>query len=266
VTTGQDVNQLWSEMGGMTLDVLFILIIYEAFAQRRGRREAVERQLETIDDYKRWDAEEARLRIAGALRRLGRLGANKANFAGLRLSDFNFAEHGVPSLRGSTFYDGDWGSPLNDSMVRLTRVSFGHVDCTDVQFSPFDPFEAIDTLPTPRGRYATLVDCTFVNTGLAGAVFNGAELSWTEAPPKSHFEFDEEDDSTPYSYRVSEGPFCQADLTGAQFRGCRLQHADFRDAENLRSADFFRAIGLETAAFDSIADREWALASAARQS
>lgn len=58
--TGQGINQLWSELGGMTLDVFVILIVYEAFSQRRARLEAIQRQCETIDDYKRWDAEEAR--------------------------------------------------------------------------------------------------------------------------------------------------------------------------------------------------------------
>lgn len=264
--TRQDINQLWSELGGMTLDVFVILIVYEAFSQRRARFEAIQRQCEIIDDYKRWDAEEARLRIAGALRRLGRSGVTKADFSGLRMSDFGFAEHGVPSLAGSTFYDGDWGNPLNDSAVRLTRVSFAHVDCSGVEFSPFDPFEALDTLSTPNRRYATLVDCSFVNCSLVGAVFNGAELSWTEPPPESHFDVEEDEDGSRYAVRVSEGHFSGADLTGAQFRGCRLQHADFRDAHNLRCADFFRARGLETTMFDSEDDRAWALTSAARPS
>lgn len=262
--TGQDVNQLWSELGGMTLDVFVILIVYEAFSQRRARLQEVQRQFEIIDDYKRWDAEEARLRMAGALRRLGRLGVTRSNFAGVRLSDFGFAEHGVPSLAGSTFYDGDWGNPLNDSAVRLDRVSFAHVDCSGVQFSPFDPFEALDTLSTPNRRYATMVDCRFVECSLAGASFNGAELSWTAPPPDSHYEVEEDEDGSPYAVKVSEGPFSGADLSGAQFRGCRLQNADFRDALNLRSADFFRAKGLEAALFDSEDDRTWALASAAR--
>jgi uncharacterized protein YjbI with pentapeptide repeats len=257
-TTGQDVNDLWSEMGGMTLDVFFILIIYEAFIQRRARREAVERQYETIDDYKRWDAVEGRFRIAGALRRLGALGVTKVNFSGLLLSDFAFATHGIPSLRQSSFYDGDWGNPLNVSKVCLTRVSFDHVDCTEVQFSPFDPFEA---LHTQNDRYASLADCSFANSVLVGAAFNGAELLWTAPPPGSHFDHDEEDDGTPYSRRVSEGPFYEADLTGAKFRGCRFHHADFRDAKNLLAADFFRALGLETAVFDSSTDREWVIAS-----
>lgn len=266
VATRQGINQLWSEFGGMTLDVFVILIVYEAFSQRRSRFEAVHRQCETIDDYKRWDAEEARLRIAGALRRLSRVGVTKANFAGLRMTDFGFAEHGVASLAGSTFYDGDWGNPLNASAVRLTRVSFAHVNCSGVEFSPFDPFEAIDTLSTLNRRYATFVDCSFVDCNLAGAVFNGADLSWTEPPPESHFDVEEDDDGSPHSVRVSDGHFSGADLTSAQFRGCRLQHADFRDAQNLRSADFFRAKGLETTLFDSEADQAWALTSAARPS
>lgn len=264
--TRQDFNQLWSEMGGLTMDVLVVLIIYEAFNQRRARRAAIQRQIETIDDYKRWDAEEAGLRIAGALRRLARSGVTKVDFSGLVLTDFDFAEHGISSLRGSTFYDGDWGDPLNNSKIRLNRVSFGHVNCSGVEFSPFDPFEALDDPSRPRDRSATMTDCRFNSALLEGATFNGAALLWTSPPPQSHYEYDEEEDGTPYWYQASYGPFADADLAGAQFRGCRFDNVDFRDAHNIRTADFFRATGLSTAHFDSAEDRDWVIASSTRDS
>ena len=260
------LDDLWSELGGMTLDVLVILIVYEIFLHRRARREEIERHRETIDDFKRWDAEEGRLRIAGALRRLGRRGVSAIDFSGLRLSDFDFAKQGVRSLKGSSFYDGVWGDPHHDSRVALTRVSFSHTNCAQVRFSPFDPFEALDTAgwASNMTRWAVLTDCSFDDTPLNGAVFNGAELAWTEPPPADHYTYDEGEDGQPFSMRESYGPFYRADLSRTQFRGCRFRNADFRDAENLATADFFRAQGLEEAIFDTEADRQIALASAAR--
>ncbi|WP_218054315.1 pentapeptide repeat-containing protein [Phenylobacterium immobile] len=262
VADGEDPGQLWPELGGMTLDVFVILVVYEAFAQRRARTESIERQLETIDDYKRWDAEEARLRIAGALRRLAALSVSKVAFAGLRLSDFDFAEHGIRSLAGSTFYDGDWGNPHNVSGIRMQRVDLSHLDCSRVEFSPFEPLEILDSETKPLSRYANFLDCAFRETNLRGATFNGAELRWTQAPPADHFEWEEDDNGEPFSIPVSEGPFHNADLQGAGFRGCRLVNADFRGADNLEGADFFGAKGLETAVFDNAAIREAVMASA----
>lgn len=269
VLAKQSFNDLWSEMGGMTLDVLFVLIIYETFVRLGARRETIERQHEIIDDYKRWDAQEGRFRIAGALRRLNRLGVTAVDFAGIRLSDFDFAKHGISSLAGSSFYDGGWGEPLQESKISLTRVDFSHIDCTSVRFSPFDPFEALegvgDSFKMPRS--ATLTDCEFIDTSLAGAVFNGAEMSWSTRSPSSHFVDTEEvidGELRPSSLRETYGAFYGANLRGAQFRACRFHNADFRDASHLRDADFFRATGLETARFDNDEDRDFVLANAAR--
>lgn len=64
----QDLSNLWPEMGGMTLDVFFILNVFALFEHRRSKREDVARQREVIDHYKRWDYPEAHLRIARANR------------------------------------------------------------------------------------------------------------------------------------------------------------------------------------------------------
>lgn len=66
----------------MTLDVFFILIVFALFEHRRNKRQDIARQLEVIDDYKRWDHPDAHLRIAGAIRRLNRLGVFALDMAG----------------------------------------------------------------------------------------------------------------------------------------------------------------------------------------
>lgn len=254
--------ELWPEMGGMTLDVFFILIVFSFFEHRRSQAQFIARQRETIDDYKRWDDPEARIRIAGAIRRLNRAAVFSIDFSGLQLSDFSFAKHGIAQLSGSNFYDGAWGEPLKETGVSLTRVSFDHVNCGGVEFSPFDPFEGIGfDLP----RYAKLQDCTFVSARLQDSRFNGALLSWSKPPPDSHHEIvDYDEDGAPQFAQVTYGPFDRANLAGTSFRGCRFVNADFRNADGLLSADFFRATGLESAEFDDDATKSAVLASAAR--
>lgn len=256
------LNDLWPELAGMTLDVFVILVVYESFRRRRDRASEIARQQETIDDYKRWDSEEARHRIAGAIRRLNRLGVVELRLAGLSLSDFQFAKAEIHSLAGSTFYDGTWGEPLRQAEVRLSRVSFAWVNCRGVVFSPFDPFEVI---APEEARSAILTDCDFFRSDLRDASFNGAALFWTEAPPKSHYVEEENDDGSIGMSPVSVGPFDETDLAGASFRACAFRNAEFRGAMNLQQADFFRAMGLETAIFDNAEDRSYALTSASRK-
>ena len=256
------LSDLWPEMGGMVLDVFFILIIFAIFEQRRLRRTEINRQKEIIDDYKRWDAEEARLRIVGAIRRLNRMDVHTLDLTGAVLSNLSLARAGIYSIAKSVFYDGQWGVPQNETKVTLTKVAFDNINCSEVQFSPFDPFEALWTRST---RYARILDCTFTFAILRGALFNGAQLSWTEAPPTSLYAPVDEDDPEAGFMQVAFGPFHGADLTGASFRGARLENADFRGAEGVASIDFFRAAGVEDAFFDDLQMKAVALQSARRE-
>ncbi|MCH8981687.1 hypothetical protein IH922_06685, partial [candidate division KSB1 bacterium] len=57
-------------------------VIIAFFIFLRDRRKAIERHQEEIDDFKKWDSEEARYRIAGAIRRRNRLGKTDIDFGG----------------------------------------------------------------------------------------------------------------------------------------------------------------------------------------
>ena len=133
----QDPSNLWPEMGGMTLDVFFILIVFALFEHRRNKRQDIARQREVIDDYKRWDHPEAHLRIAGAIRRLNRLGVFALDMAGARLTKFEFARNGIESIEGSKFYDGRWGEKFGDSTIKMAEVSFDHLNCRNVTFASY---------------------------------------------------------------------------------------------------------------------------------
>ena len=251
--------ELWPEMAGMTLDVFFILIVFALFERRRTRTLFVARQEETIDDYKRWDDPEAQRRIAGAVRRLNRAFVHAVDFAGIRLTDFYFVEHGIHRIAGSRFCV-DPAAEEWENSAALTYVRFDHLDCRGVVFS-LPRIRKYDTYIRP----VELTDCSFEHCNLRGACFDGARLSWPEAPPNSHYvgrvisgedvDFEQE----------TFGPFYRADLSDASFRGCSFLNADFRDAEGLESADFFRANGLDEAAFDDGHIRWLVLKNAARR-
>ena len=72
-------------------DIILFGVIIAFFMFLRDRRKAIERYQEEIDDFKKWDSEEARYRIAGAIRRLNRLGKTDIDFGGIKLRDFSLS-------------------------------------------------------------------------------------------------------------------------------------------------------------------------------
>jgi len=241
-------SDLWVEFCGLIFDIVFILLIFSSFEHRRQKILQRQTQHDIIEDYKRWDSEEARFRLAGAIRRLNKMGVTGINLSGARISDFSFSHNNISSLKGSTFYDGTWGERVGDGSVVLKKVDFSDVDCWSVVFSPYDPFSG---LPLNVQRYARFEDCYFINADLREAKFNGASLKWTEAPPDSHDEIIGDPETGDYAVsQVSWGPFDGSDLTGASFVGCVFENADFRGATGVDEADFSGARGLETCEFD----------------
>ncbi len=251
------------EFWGLIFDIIFILVLFSWFDRRRQRFQQVQTQHDIIDDYKAWDSEEARFRLAGAIRRLNKMGERAINLSGARISEFSFASNGLGDLQGSTFYDGSWGQRVGDGSVILTKVQFDRVDCRSVIFSPYDPLAGFLQGPD---RHAKFIDCSFVDADLRGARFNGALLQWTEPPPDCHHEEEEDhEDGERFQVRVSHGPFDGADLSGASFSRCFFINADFRDASGLQEADFSEAKGLEEAKFDNEEIKIAVLANAAQK-
>jgi len=260
IREGHGFDELWSEMGGVTLDLIFIVGVLAIFEHRRGRQQEITRQREVIDDYKRWDDPEAHLRIAGAIRRLNRLRVFALDMAGARLSKFNFASNGIESIEGSKFYDGRWGEKFGDSTIKMAEVSFDHLNCRNVTISPYNPLSGLGDFGP---NFSHFLDCSFMDSDLSQSKFNGSELHWSKVPPETHMEFWEDEDGSSGCAQISYGPLWQANLSQTSFKGCRFKNADFRDAENILEADFTGAKGLEDAFFDSDEIRAAVLAQAA---
>ena len=253
-TNGKDIGQgVFVEATGAMMDLVVFGLFIAAVAAQRERNREIRSHEDLIEDLKKWDSEEARHRIGGAIRRLNNLRRTAIKFAGLKLSDFWFSDHGINSIAESTFYDGTFAS-WGPGKVELTRVYFSSIDCCKVVFSTHD-FLSTD--------HAIFRDCSFVHCKLTGATFSGALLEWTEEPPEETGYWVEDDDGSGGFYQEHYPPFYEVDLAGVSFEKAVFRNADFRHAYNLELCNFSGAKGLEDCVFDSENIREKVLKSVA---
>ena len=249
------------EFNGMLFDVVVFGILIAFFVRSAERRWEAKRQQEIIDDYKKWEGDEAKFRIAGAIRRLIRSGRTDIDFGGIELSNFSFRGHDIKSIKGSTFYDGTWGEMGSWDRVSLEEVDFSHVDCREVTFSKFNPFVGLNV----NIVFALIKDCSFTEADLSGAIFNGAHLTWTMEHPAELGIWHEFPGEPPYFQQTHYPPFSNANLKRASFIDARFKNADFREAEGILACDFTGAKGLETCLFDNEKIRDAVLSQAKRQ-
>ena len=226
-----------------------------------NRRQRMERYQEEIQDFKRWSSEEGRMRIAGAVRRLAKMGRTANDLTGIRLIGFSFRQNDIMSISGSRFYEGEWGTLSSREEVDMDDVDFSFVDCSNVIFSACNPLQGLGVSPPVKIR-----DCSFAGAILRAPMFNGALLTWTSQVPESHFEeIDTDEYGEPITAQVTYPPFDGTDLTATSFLDAMFVNADFRHAENILQADFTGATGLETAEFDDEPTKQAVLKMAAQK-
>ena len=115
--TLSDIFQgIYIEASGAVMDIVVFGIIIAWLTSRKDQNQEITRQMELIDDYKKWDSDEARYRIAGAIRRLNKLNCTAIDFSGIEMSDFRFRWLEIESIAGSTFYDGSWRNTASEAV------------------------------------------------------------------------------------------------------------------------------------------------------
>ncbi|WP_139833744.1 pentapeptide repeat-containing protein [Thalassospira alkalitolerans] len=236
---------IFVEFAGMLFDIAVFGLLIAFLTQRRSVRIEIERLQEIIDDFKKWQSEEAKFRIAGAIRRINKLGQTKIDFRGIILSDFVFAFHGIKNLNGSVFAAGHRFDDEKSSGTVLTNVSFRDVCAKECDFSVNAAAPFLDGL---RG-----VNLDFFNAQVGGSKFENANLEWdsVRVDLEDWGEFVSEDDEDQGIYIQTYFPaFDRADLDKVSFVGSRLKCADFRGAKNIMNADFTGVCGLDTCFFD----------------
>ena len=249
---GDMYQGVYVEAVGATMDIVIFGIVIALFDLWRRRRVDISRQEEIIDDFKKWNSDEARHRIAGAIRRLNRLGRTSIDLGGVEISNFSFIGNDIRSIAGSTLYDGDWGTMGRKDKVRLESVDFAFLDCRDVTFS------MTNVLSNFRSSFvfAQFKDCNFANADLTGAKFRGAHLTWSAEPPEEMGELIDTGDGQTAFHQTYYPPFSDTNLTSVSFRKATFKNADFRDAPNICDCDFREARGLDTCTFDDDKTRD----------
>lgn len=236
-----------TEFTGLIFDVFFIAIFLVWLKRKQERQLSIEAQQEIIDDFKTWNTKEGKLRIAGSIRRIIKMGKTDINLVGIRLSKFSFLEHDIKDLRGSVFYDGAWGEGSAKEKTILKKITFDGVDLRGVQFSPYHPFSGWALTFEP---FVLIEDCTFIHADLRGAKFDGASLVCTRRIPDDLTEEIINSDGTYQGVQVVYPLFDGAMLSGASFKHVKFKNIDFRHAEGILEADFQSATGLESCVFD----------------
>lgn len=240
-TVGQGI---YIEIWGSLVDIFIVGTIFAFFANRQSTKEKLARYLEEIEDFKKWDSEESRLRMGAAIRRLVRLGKTDIDFSGIVLKNFSFRANDIDVLAGATFSSGIRLDRLSKNSTVLEEVDFSFVDCRNVIFSKaFSEGSALGMV----GK-----NLTFIEANLTNSCFDGARMMWDDyiADPKTWYEQVDAEAATTGSIQTHYPSFSGANLLGCTFRYADLSFADFRNAENVLRADFSGATGLETCFFD----------------
>lgn len=234
---------VYVEFTGMLFDIIvFGLIIgyYDRRNRRRNKREQeeaerlnnIERQKEILDDFKRWgDEKEGKFRIAGAIRRINRLGETAIDFSGCKLVDFSFQMNDISNISGSAFYPlikAGTQIKLSTIITELREVSFQHVKCRGVRFSS-------------GTKWHPFINLTFSKADLTDASFEGAHLI---------YEDESERETGLKAGEVIHSQFEGTVLTRTSFKNATLENCDFRGAIEILSADFTATKGLQTCKFD----------------
>lgn len=228
---------------GLIFDIIFIVLLIGFFQHRLERKRGIAAQREIIEDMKRWDSEASMHRVVGALRRLNNMEVTDVDLTGAALTNAKLKGYGVTSLRGSKLSGGGWADEtMRESSFK--NVDFSRLDLRDAVFG----HDALGFGFARSGRYE---DCNFWDAKLRGSSFDAAELHWTTPPPDSLYEVNEYEEGNFQADRVHADSFNDCDLAHVSFKNCRFHWADFRVADNIETADFSGATGLETCAFDS---------------
>lgn len=247
-----EFGDLLVEFWGLIFDVLVILVLYGVIQYRKQRRDDIARHEEIIEDLKWWDSDEAKHRIFGAMRRLNKVGKTNFALSGAKIKNASFLGLGVSSISGSTL-SGDGEDWINDenTVSEFDDVDFSNLNACNVVFGKSHLLLSYYELNLVM-VYAKYTNCSFCNSGLSGAKFDGAELFWLDEPPETLDKvIDEEPDGRPIFVQVAKSNFNNTDLAETSFQYCKFKWADFREAHNIEAANFFGAKGLETCVFDN---------------
>jgi len=205
------LESMLSNANSMILDILIILCLTTWLIRRSEKRREVQRLEDEIDDFRRWNSDEAAHRIRGSILRLNKLDISKIKLSFCNLENADLA-----------------GAKLGGSDLHDTNFKNAFLQNADLSFCNL-------------GR-ANLCGCNLSDANLEGAHLEKANLEGADA---SGINLQYADlANTRFSRSILIGSyFYGANMDGAELIGADIQGTyDLLDAEELQSADFTDAI------------------------
>ena len=168
------------EAHGMLFDIILFGIILAIFDSITEKRTTIRRYQEEIDDFRNWDAEEAKSRIIGNLKRLIRLGVDEFDLSDCYLEKTNmaFLNGKISSLDGTHLSNCDLREldlrGLNLKKTHLKGANLSGVDLRELNLAEVDLREV--NLSGSNLAGADLQGAILDNADLSGADLRGANL------------------------------------------------------------------------------------------
>ncbi|WP_136799971.1 hypothetical protein [Desulfosediminicola ganghwensis] len=203
------------EFSGMIFDLIVFGIFLAIYTNRQEKKAYIQTQEDLIDDYLKWNTDEGKRRIAGALRRIQKRGKHDHYLGGINLSDFSFKSEGIRNLSGSSFQNNCFSINPNrpeSFNTILKNVSFSYTCCSDVVFSKgfINP--------------TRFEDCDFVECNLINSSFQDATIKYDiKNIKKEKSDWYEDLTGEGTSDQTYFPPFWNANLEGVSFKSALLK-------------------------------------------
>ena len=184
-------NNVLVEAHGMFFDIILfgiILTVYERYSHKHNENENLQNE---IDDFRFWNADEAKFRIRGNLFRLNKGGVTKINLSFIDLSNVELRK---VILNNSNFCE------TNLSNSNMENSEFNNILCSNSKFT---------------GKNTILLNASFKNAHIQNSDFSQAYLNGANF----------------CSAKLSKINFSKADLRNVDLQNVHLYEPNFNDAE-----------------------------------
>lgn len=206
------------EAHGMLFDIAIIAILIYWLNDRGRTRQRIREYKDEIDDFRRWESEEAAFRTVGNIKRLNRNKIYNINLVNCYLAKTNLSD---VNLKGSNLNSANLSSAImvgaNFTDTRLNQTNFENTNLNNAMM---------------KGSFAS--GANFKDAYLIKADFSDSFLI------KADFE----------NAYMMESKLTGCHLTGAEFKDANLYKVDFRGAEGLTIEQLSEAKSLYLSKFD----------------
>ncbi len=192
------------ESFGMLCDLLIITVFLFWLHERGDRKREIQRYKDEIDDFRRWESNEAAYRIVGNVKRLIRANETKIDIQGCFLQGVFLTDLSLI------------GAKLRDAKIEQSKLY--HLDLSDSNL--YGVKASGSEFDTVALKNANLESGNFTNASFTRVDFQGANFRWVI---------------------LNNTDFMGCNFDGANFEMAKLQNANLSDTVGLRDTNFRKA-------------------------